>query len=35
VAAPLYWRLVVVGGRSDREHIRRLARKSAAAARVA
>jgi AcrR family transcriptional regulator len=35
VAAPLYWRLVVVGGRSDREHIRRLARMSAAAARVA
>jgi glutathione S-transferase len=35
VAAPLYWRLVVVGGRSNREHIRRLARMSAAAARVA
>ncbi len=35
VAAPLYWRLVVVGGRSDREHIRRLARMSAAAARAA
>jgi AcrR family transcriptional regulator len=35
LAAPLYWRLVVVGGRSDREHIRRLARMSAAAVRVA
>lgn len=35
VAAPIYWRLVVVGGRSDREHIRRLARMSAAAARAA
>lgn len=35
VAAPIYWRLVVIGGRSDREHIRRLARMSAAAARVA
>lgn len=35
LAGPLYWRLVVVGGRSDREHIRRLARMSAAAARVA
>jgi AcrR family transcriptional regulator len=35
VAAPLYWRLVVTGGRSDREHIRRLARMSAAAARAA
>lgn len=35
LAAPLYWRLVVVGGRSDCEHIRRLARMSAAAARAA
>lgn len=35
VAAPIYWRLVVVGGRSDRQHIRRLARMSAAAARAA
>lgn len=35
VAAPLYWRLVVVGGRSNREHIRRLARMSAAAAKAA
>ena len=35
LAAPLYWRLVVVGGRSDREHVRRLARMSAAAARAA
>lgn len=35
VAAPLYWRLVVVSGRSDREYIRRLARMSAAAARAA
>lgn len=34
VAAPLYWRLVVIGGRSDREHIRRLARMSTAAAKV-
>ncbi|WP_407529378.1 TetR/AcrR family transcriptional regulator [Methylobacterium oryzisoli] len=35
VAAPIYWRLVVVGGRSDRQHIRRLARMCAAAARTA
>lgn len=35
VAAPLYWRLVVVGGRSNHEHIRRLARMSAAAAKAA
>lgn len=35
VAAPLYWRLVVIGGRSDSEHIRRLARMSAAAAKAA
>ena len=32
LAAPLYWRLAVVGGRSDRAHIRRLARMCAAAA---
>lgn len=35
VAAPIYWRLVVVGARSDREHVRRLARMSAAAAKAA
>lgn len=35
VAAPIYWRLVVVGGRSDRKHIRRLARMCAAAAKAA
>ncbi|MFP5455054.1 MAG: TetR-like C-terminal domain-containing protein, partial [Alphaproteobacteria bacterium] len=26
IAAPLYWRLAVLGGRSDRAHIERLAR---------
>lgn len=31
VAAPLYWRLVIIGGRADRAHIRRLAKMSAAA----
>lgn len=31
IAAPLYWRLAVLGGRSDRDHIRRLARMLAAA----
>lgn len=35
VAAPIYWRLVVVGSRADREHVRRLARMSAAAAKAA
>lgn len=35
LAAPLYWRLVVVSGRTDREYIRRLARMIAAAARAA
>ncbi len=31
IAAPLYWRLAVVGGRSDRRHITRLARMLASA----
>lgn len=34
LAAPLYWRLAVIGGRSDREHIKRLARMCAAAAKA-
>lgn len=34
LAAPLYWRLAVIGGRSDRQHIRRLARMCAAAAKA-
>lgn len=35
VGAPIYWRLVVLGGRADRDHIRRLARMAAAAAKAA
>lgn len=31
LAAPLYWRMVVMGGRSDRAHVERLARMTAAA----
>ncbi|MBB3941522.1 AcrR family transcriptional regulator [Novosphingobium fluoreni] len=34
IAAPLYWRLAVLGGRSDRAHIERLAKMIAAALRV-
>lgn len=34
IAAPLYWRLAVVGGRSDRDYIKRLARVTAAALRA-
>lgn len=34
IAAPLYWRLAVVGGRADRDHIARLARMLAAALRA-
>ncbi|OWK29982.1 TetR/AcrR family transcriptional regulator [Sphingomonas mucosissima] len=34
VAAPLYWRLAVLGGRSDRAHVERLARMIAAALRA-
>lgn len=34
VAAPLYWRLAVLGGRSDRKHVERLARMLAAALRT-
>lgn len=34
VGAPLYWRLAVLGGRSDRAHVQRLARMIAAALRV-
>ncbi|WP_233999885.1 TetR/AcrR family transcriptional regulator [Porphyrobacter sp. TH134] len=34
VAAPLYWRMAVLGGRSDRHHIARLARMLAAALRA-
>jgi AcrR family transcriptional regulator len=34
LAAPLYWRLVVIRGRSDRQHIKRLARICAAAAKA-
>lgn len=34
IAAPLYWRLAVVGGRSDRDYIRRLARATGAALRA-
>lgn len=34
VAAPLYWRLAVVGGHADRDHIARLARMLAAALRA-
>lgn len=34
IAAPLYWRLAVLGGRSDRAHIEQLARMIAAALRV-
>lgn len=34
LAAPLYWRLVVVRGHSDRQHIKRLARICTAAAKV-
>ncbi|MFW2853585.1 TetR/AcrR family transcriptional regulator [Sphingomonas sp. TX0543] len=33
IAAPLYWRLAVLGGRSDRAHIERLARMITAALR--
>lgn len=34
IAAPLYWRVAVVGGRSDKDHIARLARMLAAALRA-
>lgn len=34
IAAPLYWRLAVVGGRADRDYIRRLARVTDAALRA-
>lgn len=34
VAAPLYWRIAVLGGRSDQQHIARLARMLAAALRA-
>ncbi|WP_312857929.1 TetR/AcrR family transcriptional regulator [Mesorhizobium zhangyense] len=34
IAAPLYWRLAVVGGRSDRDYIKRLARVIGAALRA-
>jgi len=34
IAAPLYWRLSVVGGRSDKDHIARLARMLASALRA-
>jgi AcrR family transcriptional regulator len=34
IAAPLYWRLAVLGGRSDRAHVKRLARMLAAALRA-
>jgi glutathione S-transferase len=34
VAAPLYWRLAVLGKRSDRAHVERLARMIAAALRA-
>ncbi|MGR6330395.1 TetR/AcrR family transcriptional regulator [Sphingomonas sp. XXL09] len=34
IAAPLYWRLAVLGGRSDRKHVERLARMLAAALRT-
>jgi AcrR family transcriptional regulator len=34
VAAPLYWRLAVVGGRADRDYVRRLARVTGAALRA-
>ncbi len=34
IAAPLYWRLAVVGGRSNRDHIARLARMLASALRA-
>jgi len=34
VAAPLYWRLAVLGGRSDRAHVERLARMIASALRA-
>ena len=35
IAAPLYWRLVMTGGRSNRPHVELLARMMAAAARAA
>lgn len=34
IAAPLYWRLAILGGRSDRAYIKRLARITAAALRA-
>lgn len=34
IAAPLYWRLAVLGGRSDRAHIEQLAKMIAAALRI-
>lgn len=34
IAAPLYWRLAVLGGRSDRDHIARLTRMLASALRA-
>lgn len=34
IAAPLYWRLAILGGRSDRDHIARLARMLASALRA-
>lgn len=34
IAAPLYWRMAVLGGRSDRKHIERLGRMTAAALRA-
>ncbi len=34
IAAPLYWRLAVLGGRSDRNHVARLARMLASALRA-
>jgi len=34
IAAPLYWRLAVLGGRADRDYIRRLARITGAALRA-
>lgn len=34
IAAPLYWRLAVVGGRADRDYIKRLARVTGAALRA-
>lgn len=34
IAAPLYWRLAIVGGRSDRDYIKRLARVTGAALRA-